>query len=279
MRKAYLLLLVLFVGQGLFPLQLISAQTTETVAQKTGITPGFALLDGTPVRLRLSQTVSSKDAKTGENIDFEVLEDVRLGEVIVIPKESVAIATILRAKPNGRFGKGGKLDIKIDYVRLKTGEKAALRAVKESKGDNRTGMMTGALIATGILFFPAAPIFLFIKGKNITITKGTEITAFIDGDTPLDPMKFGALVFTTVPVPADLASVTVKALLDGCEIEIDGKFVGSTPSTLTLKPGEYRIMVRKPDYSPWERTIAVVGGSSITLDAVMERLPEKTKPE
>lgn len=54
MRKAYLLLLVLFVGQSLFPLQLISAQTTETVAPRTGITPGFALLDGTPVRLRLA---------------------------------------------------------------------------------------------------------------------------------------------------------------------------------------------------------------------------------
>jgi PEGA domain len=272
MKKVTFFVLAFFVGQSMLPINLICAQTSETVIQKTGTTSGFALLDGTPVRLRLTRTISSKDSKTGENIDFEVIEDVRLGDVVVIPKESVAIATVTRAKPSGRLGKGGKLDIKIDYVRLKTGEKAALRAIKESKGDNRTGTMTGALIATGILFFPAAPIFLFIKGKNITITKGTEVTAYIDGDTQLDPMQFGGLV--SPPVSADLASVTVKALLDGCEIEIDGKFVGSTPSTLSLKPGEYKIVVRKPGYAPWERTVSVGGGSNVTLDAVMERLPQ-----
>ncbi len=199
---------------------------------------------------------------------------MRLGEVVVIPKESVAIATITRAKPSGRFGKGGKLDIKIDYVRLKTSEKANLRAIKESKGKNNTGAMTTALVAAGILFFPAAPLFLFIKGKNINLAKGMEVTAYIDGDMQLDPMQFGALTSATVPISADLASITVKALLDGCEIEIDGKFVGSTPSTLALKPGEYRIVVRKPDYTPWEKTITVGAGSSITLDAVMERAPK-----
>ena len=50
--------------------------------------------------------------------------------------------------------------------------------------------MTGAIVATSIVFFPAAPAFLFMKGKDITIPKGTEITAYINGEVGLDPQKF-----------------------------------------------------------------------------------------
>jgi hypothetical protein len=50
--------------------------------------------------------------------------------------------------------------------------------------------MTGAIVATSIVFFPAAPFFLFIKGKDITIPKGMEITAYINGDISLDSRKF-----------------------------------------------------------------------------------------
>ena len=50
--------------------------------------------------------------------------------------------------------------------------------------------MTGAMVATGIVFFPAAPLFLLMHGKDITIPKGTEIAAFVSGDVRLDLAKF-----------------------------------------------------------------------------------------
>jgi hypothetical protein len=64
--------------------------------------------------------------------------------------------------------------------------------------------MTGAMIASGILFFPAAPMFLFIKGKDITIPKGTAITAYTNGDTELDAQKFAkaSQASDAAPVPA-----------------------------------------------------------------------------
>jgi hypothetical protein len=46
------------------------------------------------------------------------------------------------------------------------------------------------MVATGIVFFPAAPLFLFMHGKDIIIPKGTEITAYVAADTPLDSGKF-----------------------------------------------------------------------------------------
>src|SRR2546426_1588821 len=152
----------------------------------------FGLEDATPVKLRLTRNLSSADATTGDRVDFEVLEDIKVRDLIVIPRGGIAWATITEAQHKRRMARGGKLNVNIDEVRLADGERAPLRAVKEAKGGGHTGAMTGAIVGTTIVFFPAAPLFLFMHGKDITIPKGTEITAYINGDIPLDPGKFTA---------------------------------------------------------------------------------------
>ena len=148
------------------------------------------LEDGTPVKLRIARTVSSADSRVGETVDFEVLEEIRVGTMLVVPKGGLALATITAAQAKRRMGHGGKLDINIDHVRLVDGEKAALRAVKTAHGGGHVGAMTGAIVATTILFWPAAPFFLFMHGNDITIPEGTEITAYVNGNLPLDAVKF-----------------------------------------------------------------------------------------
>src|SRR5260221_5805379 len=163
-------------------------QKTETASLKQPL--AFGLEDGTPIKLRLTRNLSSADATTGDRVDFEVLEDIKVKDVIVVPRGGLALATITEAEHKRRMARGGKLDVNIDDVRLIDGEKAPLRAVKEVKGGGHTGAMTGAMIGTAIVFFPAAPLFLFMHGKDITIPKGTEITAYVNGDIPLDPARF-----------------------------------------------------------------------------------------
>ena len=295
----------------IFPLLICSslftfAQTTQPTTPQMA----FGILDATPVKLRIGRTMSSADAKTGDSVDFEVLEEVKVGDVIVVPRGGIAIGTVTNAKHKGRMGKGGKLDINIDYVRLVNGEKVALRAVKETKGGTHTAAMTGAIVATAIVFFPAAPLFLFMKGKDITIPKGTEITAFVNGDIPLDPKRFAPVPpVSEVPSPAPApqqtpsapspamvpeqpqpvqsppaapqqtpsapttSSIVVKSDPNGAEIIVDGKFVGSTPSTLQLQPGDHTISLKMVGYKAWERTITLTAGSTISVDATLEKLP------
>src|SRR5262249_27136877 len=57
------------------------------------------------------------------------------------------------------------------------------------KGGGHTGAMTGAMVATGIVFFPAAPLFLFMHGKDITIPKGHEVTVYTKSDYDLAKPK------------------------------------------------------------------------------------------
>jgi hypothetical protein len=170
-----------------------SEQPTQALAQVPKPAPIKPTLeDGTPVKLRIGQTASSADAHVGQTVDFEVLEEVKIGATLIILKGGIAWATVTEAQSKTRMGRGGKLNMDIDSVRLVDGEKIALRAIKDVKRGGHVGAMAGAMVATGIVFFPAAPLFLFMHGKDITIPKGTEITAYGNGDVPLDLATTGA---------------------------------------------------------------------------------------
>lgn len=236
----------------------------------------FGLPDGTPVKLRISRNLSSADAKTGETVDFEVLEEIKIGETIVVPRGGVAIGTVTRAKPKARLGRGGKLDLTIDYMRTSVGDKIALSAVKNAKGYSSTAPMTGAIVAAGILFFPAAPFFLFLKGKDIKIPKGTEVTAYVSGNSELVAAKYAAAQNLIGPdqltsSSVGLANVSIKSDPEGADITINGNFVGNTPSSVYLKSGEHTIVIKKDGHKVWERFVRLEPGSTITLNATLTK--------
>jgi hypothetical protein len=241
------------------------------------------LEEGTPVRLRINRTISSADAHTGDNVDFEVLDDISVNSTLVIPKGGLAFATVTEAQAKRRMARGGKLDINIDYVKLVSGEKAALRAVKDVKGGGHTGGMVGGMVATSIVFFPAAPFFLFMHGKDISIPKGTEITAYVNGDMKLELAKFqqdapaaGSLQSRAVNGSRqDAGLVSAKLVLEssppGADIAVDGSFVGNTPSDVQVTEGDHTVSLKKTGFKDWERKLKVSGGSSVHLNAELEK--------
>lgn len=265
-------------------------------AQPASLSKGFVLGDGTAVTLRLGRSLSSADAHAGDRVDFEMAEEVSVNRIVVIPKDSPASGTVIAAHKKRRMGRAGKLDVTIDSVQLADGEKATLRAVKESQGGSHTGIMAGGIVATSLIVWPVAPVFLLMHGKDVTIPKGTEVTAYISGDVKLDLAKFEPppLVPAATPVPAarqvspaspdaapnpaptdtspdqaPVAELEVSSTPDGADIEIDGNFVGSTSSTVGVAAGPHQLTIRKAGFKPWERRITVSSGH-IKIDATLE---------
>lgn len=148
------------------------------------------LEDGTVVHLVLDENVSSADAKTGQTVSFEVVDDVAVNGFLVIPRGATAWATVTDAEHKRRMGRAGHVDMNIDKVRLADGEKAMLRAVKDSQGGSNTGKMVGAMAATAIFTLGGSALFLLVHGKDTTIPKGTAVTAFVQGNVTLDQSKF-----------------------------------------------------------------------------------------
>jgi hypothetical protein len=140
------------------------------------------LQDGTPVRLRLSRSVSSAAAHVQETVDFEVTEPVIDQNYVVIPKGAVALGRVTKVETKRRFGRAGALELSIDSVRLTDGGIVLLRATHE-KGE---GDMSGARVAATIA---VSPVLVWVKGKDVTFEKGTEATAYVSGDTRLDQSR------------------------------------------------------------------------------------------
>jgi hypothetical protein len=243
--------------------------------------PPHTLVDGTPVKLRLSQTISSADARVGQEVPFEVVEDIKVEDVVVLPKGATAIGNVTDANPKKNMGRAGKLDIAISYARLADQEKVALRATQGGKGGGHVGAMTGAMVATSIVFFPAAPLFLFMHGKDITIPQGTEITAFVEGDMHLEMAKFGVAPPappSAAPSPQIHVGIMVESTPPGADIEVDGGFVGSTPSTVTVTPGTHQITLQRKGFADWSRQLNVTSGN-VRLNAELEAVSATPAPD
>ncbi len=75
-----------------------------------------------------------------------------------------------------------------------------------------------------------------------------------------------------VGVPGhEMAGLTVDADVRDCSIEVDGEYVGSTPSTLSVVAGQHTIAVKKKGYADWSRTMAVAG-SAVRVVAEMKTM-------
>lgn len=165
------------------------AQAVPMQQLATSVIPQSMILrDGTPVRLRLTRTLSSAQVKTGDQIDFEVLDDVTVAGQIVIPRGERAIGAVTEAEHKKWAARGGKLNLALQYVPLQDGTKVALRAESDNKGGGHVGAMTAGMAAAVILGAGLpAPLFLFIHGKEAVVPMGTELTAYVNGDTRLGP--------------------------------------------------------------------------------------------
>jgi hypothetical protein len=232
----------------------------------------LTLDDGTPIRLRTTNTISSADAHVDDRVDFEVVDDIKVGDVVVVRRGTAAIGTVTEAQSKRRMGRGGKLNVNIDFTKTVTGDKVTLRGVKDVQGGGHTGAMTGAMVGTAIVFWPAAPFFLFMHGKDITVPKGHEFSVYSSGAVTLNAAAVAqdgspAGLHTAAAAAAVLA---VTSTPDGAEIEIDNAFVGSTPSSIPVSMGSHTITVHKPGYSAWQRTIQV-GGGTVNVAAELSR--------
>lgn len=78
---------------------------------------------------------------------------------------------------------------------------------------------------------------------------------------------------TEAPKPTETAAnpqLTVTSEPSGAEIEINGEFIGNTPTTITTKGGSVVVKVKQNGRTPWERTLKLNPGDKRTLHADLQ---------
>ncbi|MGD0403070.1 MAG: PEGA domain-containing protein [Candidatus Acidiferrales bacterium] len=79
--------------------------------------------------------------------------------------------------------------------------------------------------------------------------------------------------FPAATSAADTGVLILSSEIAGAEIYIDGKFVGDTPSTISLASGTHQIAIKAGGKKDWKREIEVLKGSQVTLHPVFEPSP------
>ena len=231
----------------------ILAITLFAVAQNSVPTAANGLpvlADGTPIKVKINHALSSSDAKLGESVECEVVEEVHVGNIVVIEKGSSVVARVSAVQSKKEGDHNAKLDVSAEFVRLADGNKAQLRGKDSASGSNAMVLELGPHV---------------LVGKDIKLANGSEVTAYVSGDVTIDPRRFSQLGGATTAIPAAvLASETTELQISSqpvaAEVTVDNILVGETPVRVIVRNGDHVLAVRVSGYTGWFRTIHTGGG-------------------
>jgi hypothetical protein len=235
-----------------------------------GQTSPVKIPDATAIRLTLSESLSSATNNVDDPVRFEVTEDVKTADVIVIPKGATAVGHVVEVEPKRRMGRAGKVNFTIDHVKAADGSNIRLRASTTRKGEDKTGTV---IIGSAVF----SPLFLIMRGKDIEIAKGTPFAAYVDGDreiwsrAPNASDTAGKNAAQSGAKSTEMSTVIVRSEPQGADVSADGKFLGNTPSTIQLSPGDHVVLIELPGYNVWQRSITMTPGGIVTLNATLEK--------
>ncbi len=155
-----------------------AADLTKPLCNATG---ACLLRESTEVPLKFASDLNSKTAHEGDPVEFLLDSDLKVADSTVVAKGAHAVATVTNAKKAGMMGKPGELSVQIQYLSV-GGNHVRIRGTKGKEGESKTG----ATIALTVLL---GPIGLIKHGKNVQIPAGTPLTAYVDQDIWLAPIK------------------------------------------------------------------------------------------
>jgi len=138
------------------------------------------LSSGTPVILRLSESINSATARQGDTVTFEVARNVEVNGKIVISQGAYATGEVASVEKRAMLGAGGKLMVNLRSVKAVDGKEVPIRATLSQEGKDKvvTALLVGILLCILGLFL--------IKGGDAIVPSGTEVKAYVDVDVDIE---------------------------------------------------------------------------------------------
>jgi hypothetical protein len=155
--------------------------TQQIQSQDSAPPAKLVLKEGSDVKLKFAQSLSSKTAQEGDPVNLVLDEDLKVGDVTVAKAGAKAVGTITNSKKAGMMGKAGELNMRLEYV-IVADSRVKLRGSKGREGEGKEG----TAVALTVLF---GPIGLIKHGKNVEIKEGTPIAAYVDQDFTMPAPK------------------------------------------------------------------------------------------
>lgn len=176
MKKYLIILFSLSLGYVNAQNTKVEEDASRRLALKEETSQNMKLQEGTSLRIALKEEINSKTAQVGDFVALEVIDDVDVNGVIVITAGTPLKGEITEASKAKMMGKAGKIDFIVTFTRSVDGQNIRLRTSNKSfSGTNKQGGIIAAAVIVN-------PLVLLLKGKNITLKKGQNFSAYIDKD-------------------------------------------------------------------------------------------------
>lgn len=131
----------------------------------------------TVFKISLNDDVSSKVNQVGDVVNFTVQEDVKVGDVLVLPRGTQGSGVVTKVTKPKSFGRSGALDISFDQVFSVDDE--AIPTVLGPESKEKLKMEAAAVGASAIGALALGPVGLvggfFVKGKDVVMPQGTTL--------------------------------------------------------------------------------------------------------
>lgn len=145
------------------------------------------LARGTEIKLRLTEPISSKTAQRGDIAQFVAVNDFFVkNNVLVMTQGGIITGKVRTVRRGGRFGRSGFVSLIFDQIESMDSTPLPVEiseSGQESFDKRKLGMAVGA---STVGYFVLGPLGVaggaFIKGEDVDIPSGTEITVRLTKD-------------------------------------------------------------------------------------------------
>ena len=154
----------------------LSAQPMAPVQAAAAEVGVLTLNTGTPITLAVAEEVNSSTHKEGDTFKLTVLNDVKIGETLVIPRGTPAVGEITWRTGKAAFGKSGKIEFSVRYIDL-GGQHIPVTGDYRQEGEGNT-------VATGVGIIAVGVLAGFITGKRARLPTGRELMSQLAQPVP-----------------------------------------------------------------------------------------------
>lgn len=155
---------------GSFDARLSNLQNLAIGGGRLNLTPTTITPD-TLVKIKIVTPLGSKTSRVGDIVKYQVAEDVKIGEVLVIAKGAPGVGKVTKVQQSRNFGRDAKLEVEFTNVTAIDGTMVATVLGDKAKEQTKSlAKAAGASVAGMALLGPLGVVGgAFVHGQEIEI--------------------------------------------------------------------------------------------------------------
>lgn len=154
----------------------VIATLTSFVVNANAQQSTLKITEGTILRVKSLEAISSKTAGEGDMVNFALFEDLQIKGKTVLKEGTIVQGFIETSEKARGIGKEGNLRIQFNSTKAVDGSKVPLRSTKGTiEGESKSGTSVGLAVVV-------SPLFLLKKGREAKIPEGKIMEAYVARD-------------------------------------------------------------------------------------------------